>query len=106
MLKYRISIKKVEENIVNGRRQDSIETEFHNCWADVLDLFGKELYEAINIKLENTIIFKVRYCKKLEALRDKDNFIVVWQGRKYKIYYPDFLGYKKEFIKLKCNEVI
>ena len=41
-----------------------------------------------------------------KGFQDKENFIVEWQGRQYEIYYPDFLGYKKDFIKLKCKEVL
>ncbi|MGM8306078.1 phage head closure protein [Clostridium perfringens] len=103
----RISIKKLEDKIVNGRRQKGVPVDFYNCWAEVLDLYGKELYEAMSIKLENTVIFKVRYCKKLEELRNKENnFIVEWKNRKYGIYYPDFMGYNKKYIKLKCKEVL
>ncbi|MDK3222219.1 phage head-tail adapter protein [Clostridium perfringens] len=102
----RISIKKLEDKIVNGRRQKGVTSEFYNCWAEILDLYGQELYEAMAIKLENTIVFKIRYCKKLEELRNKENFIVEWQGHKYSIYYPDFMGYNKQYIKLKCKEVL
>lgn len=102
----RISIKKLEDKIVNGRRLKGVEVDFYNCWAEILDLYGQELYEAMAIKLENTIVFKIRYCKKLEELRNKENFIVEWQGRKYSIYYPDFMGYNKQYIKLKCKEVL
>lgn len=102
----RISIKKLENKVVNGRRQKDVETEFYNSWAEILDLYGQELYEAMAIKLENTIVFKIRYCKKLEELRNKDDFIVEWQGRKYSVYYPDFMGYNKQYIKLKCKEVL
>lgn len=106
MLRHRISIKKIEEKIVNGRRQGKEEIDFHNCYADALDLYGKELYDAINSKLENTAVFKIRYCKKIEELRNKEKFIVIWKDHKYKIYYPDFLGYKRDYIHLKCNEVL
>ncbi|MDZ5038192.1 phage head closure protein [Clostridium perfringens] len=102
----RISIKKLEDKIVNGRRQKGVTVDYYNCWAEVLDLYGKELYEAMSIKLENTVIFKIRYCKKLEELRNKENFIVEWKNRKYEIYYPDFMGYNKKYIKLKCKEVL
>ncbi|MDU2654576.1 MAG: phage head closure protein [Clostridium perfringens] len=101
-----ISIKKIEEKIVKGRRQLPEPTLFFDCWAEVLDLFGKELYEAMSMKLENTVVFKVRYCRKLEELRNKKDFFIEWQGRKYSIYQADFLGYNKKFIKLKCNEVL
>lgn len=102
----RISIKKIEDKVVNGRRQKGVTVDYYNCWAEVLDLYGKELYEAMSIKLENTVIFKIRYCKKLEELRNKENFIVEWKNRKYEIYYPDFMGYNKKYIKLKCKEVL
>lgn len=106
LLNSKITIKKIENNIVNGRREESKETTFYSCRADVLDLYGKELYEAINLKLENTIIFKIRYCKLIEALRKKEDYIVEWNGRKYSIYYVDFMAYKRKYIKIKCNEVL
>lgn len=107
MSKYeRISIKKFEEKIIKGRRQTTEPTPFYDCWAEILDLYGQELYDALQMKLENTVIFKIRYCKKVDELRNKENFIVEWKGRKYEIYYPDFLGYNKEFVKLKCKEVL
>lgn len=107
MARYeRISIKKLEEKNIKGRRQGECLAQFYDCWAEILDLYGQELYDALQMKLENTIIFKIRYCKKVEELRNKENFIVEWQGRKYEIYYPDFLGYNKQFVKLKCKEVL
>lgn len=106
MLKDRIIIIKKEDKIINGRRQGIEETKLYTCWADILDLYGKELYEAINIKLENTIVFKVRYCSLIEKLRSKENYIIEWNNRKYNIYYVDFMNYSKKFVKIKCNEVI
>lgn len=101
-----IEIKEIKENIVNGRRGANEELSFFSCNAELLDLFGKELYEAINIKLENTAIFKVRYCPPIEKLRNKEKFLVNWNGRKYKIYYVDYMGYKTNYVKIKCTEVI
>ena len=105
-LNNKILIKKEVIKVVNGRRQKEEPIEFYPCWSEVLDLYGKELYEAMSIKLENTVVFKVRYCRKLEELRNKKDFFIEWQGRKYSIYQADFLGYNKKFIKLKCNEVL
>lgn len=105
-LNNRILIKKEVIKVVNGRRQKEEPIELYPCWSEVLDLYGKELYEAMSMKLENTVVFKVRYCRKLEELRNKKDFFIEWQGRKYSIYQADFLGYNKKFIKLKCNEVL
>ena len=103
----RIDIKEIKEKIVNGRRSGEEEIDFLPSYhAELLDLIGKELYEAIQSKLENVAIFKVRYCLPMEKLRDKKNFIVNWKGKRYEIYYVDFMSYKEKFIKIKCNEVI
>lgn len=106
MMNERIKIYKQEEKIEKGRRQVSSPILFYECWAEIKNLYGQELYGAINNKLENTIIFKIRYSLELEELINKDSFIVEWRNRKFKIYYPDFLNYKKRFINLKCNEVL
>lgn len=103
---HKIEIIKVKDTIENGRRVQNVELNFHDCYANILDLYGKELYEAINSKLENTAIFEILYCPKLEDLRNKENFIIKWCNKKYEIYYPDFLGYKKNYIHLKCKEVL
>ncbi len=100
----RITITKEEEIRVSGRPTYK-DNDFYTCWAEILDLIGNELYQAINIKLENTVTFKVRYCKKLEELRDKSKFKVMWQCREYAIYTVDFMGYDKKSIKIKCKLV-
>lgn len=104
MKKSRIKIMKTEEKRVNGRPvyQDVV---FYECWCEILDLVGAELYQAISIKLENTLVFKIRYCKLLEELRDKKNFSIQWKDSKYSIYDVDFMGYNKKHIKIKCKRV-
>lgn len=102
-----IDIKEIKDEIINGRRVGKQEINFLMGYtAKILDLIGEELYEAINANLENTIIFKVRYCTPMEKLRDKKNFIIYWNNRKYEIYYVDFMAYKRNYIKIKCNEVL
>lgn len=100
---YKIEIKK---NVWDQTTHKYIEVGFYICWAKVLDLFGAELYNAINIKLENTIVFKIRYFYLLEELREKNNFVIYFQGHKYEIYQPDFMAYNKRYIKLKCKEIL
>lgn len=104
MSDVRIKIVTYEEIRLDGKPTKQ-EKDFYECWATPLDLIGTELYNALNIKLENTIIFKVRYCKHLENLRNKDKFSIVWQGRKYTIYHVDWLKYGKKYIKIKCKQV-
>ncbi|EES50858.1 phage head closure protein [Clostridium botulinum] len=98
----RINITVVAEKRINGKPIKSDEP-FYNCWCEILQLYGTELYQAINIKLENTIIFKVRYCKLLEQLQDKKEYKVNFKGHTYKIYHTDFAKEYKKYILLKCD---
>lgn len=99
----KIDIIKTIETRVNGKPIKSDELFYKNCWCELLQLYGTELYEAINVKLENTLVFKVRYCKLLEQLQDKSEYKVVYNNRVYKIYYSDFSKYYKKHVLLKCN---
>lgn len=98
----RINITVTTETRVNGKPIIT-DVPFYSCWCEVLQLYGNELYQAINIKLENTIIFKVRYCKLLEQLQDKKEYKVEFKGNIYKIYYVDFAKDYKKYVLLKCN---
>lgn len=98
----KIKIYKSVEQRIKGKPVQ-VQELFHSCWADLLQLYGKELYEAINIKLENTLIFKIRYCKKLKELMNKECYTVEFDGHIYKIYYSDFTKYFNKHVLLKCN---
>lgn len=102
MIKGRIKITVQKETRVNGK-PSYIDEKFYSCWAQILSLYGKELYEAINVKYENTIQFKVRYCKKLKELLKKELYKVEYDGNTYKLYQPDFSKYPKKYVLLKCN---
>ena len=102
MSSAKIEIKKVIETRVNGKPIKSDEY-FYRCCYELQQLYGSELYEAINIKLENTLVFKVRYCKLLERLQDKVEYIVIYNNKTYKLYYADFAKYYKKHVLLKCN---
>lgn len=102
MIKGRIKITKSTEIRVDGKPKYDY-AKFYSCWAEILSLYGKELYEAINIKYENTIEFKVRYCKKLKELLKKEEYHVEYDGNTYKLYQPDFSKYPKKYVLLKCN---
>lgn len=102
MIKERIKIMKKTETRVNGKPTFKDE-EVYSCWAEVLSLYGKELYEAINIKFQNTIEFKIRYCKKAKELLKKEDYRVIYDGSEYTLYQPDFSKYPKKYVLLKCN---
>ena len=98
----RVKIKKTVESRIEGKPV-RIQRLFYSCWAEIQQLYGTELYEAINIKLEKTLIFKVRYCRKLEQLKNKEEWFVEYENSLYKIYQPDFAKYPKKYVLIKCN---
>lgn len=101
----RITILETKEERINGKPVFK-EEEYFKCWAEIGNLYSKELYEAINTGKENTALFKVRYCKKLKVLSNHKNFKVKFDGNTYEIYQSDFSKYYKQYIILKCNMVI
>lgn len=103
--KTKIQIKKRVKSVVDGRQQLVLKP-FFNCYCNIKELWGKELYEAINIKMNNALNFDVMYCKKLEQMRqDTRDYVVIFEGQEYDVYYIDFKNNSKDIVTIKCNQV-
>ena len=99
----RIKIIRKTTSVVDGRRQPE-EQEFFSCWCDVKSLGTNEKYNALQIGLENTIMFETRACDKMEEIRlNLKEFYAVYKGVEFKIYdaCPMFTGDRK--YQLKCR---
>lgn len=82
----RIKIIRKTTSVVDGRRQQE-EKEFFSCWCDVKSLGTNEKYNALQIGLENTIMFETRACDKMEEIRlNLKEFYAVYKGVEFKIY--------------------
>lgn len=107
MSSARIKIYKYQYGKVDGRRVETEPILYHECWCEIGSLYGKELYRAIEIRLEDAIVFdNVRYCKKAKeiAAHLKDYF-VEYEGEKYNIFARDFRQNDKQYVQLKANRV-
>lgn len=107
MSSARIKIYKYQYGKVDGRRVETEPILYHECWCEIGSLYGKELYKAIEIRLEDMIVFdNVRYCKKVKeiAAHLKDYF-VEYEGEKYNIFARDFRQNDKQYVQLKANRV-
>lgn len=100
----RIKIFRRNVEIVDGRRVER-EPELHyTAWCEVGNLYGQELYSAIEIRLENTIIFEVRYCKKIKEIQQNlKQFFIEFEGKTYDIYAIDFRQNERQYVQLKAN---
>lgn len=103
----RIKIYRKNVEIVDGRRVEQESTLHYETWCEVGNLYGQELYSAIDIRLENTIVFEVRFCKKIRELRENlKKYFIEYEGLEYDVYATDFRGNEKKYVQLKANRTV
>ena len=105
----KIMIKRKFKKITNGRQEEITEDYFY-CWCNPKDLYGKELYEAINVKFQNALSFELRYCEKIRLMREEmvnkqARFTIEFDGCSYEVYYIDFKNNSKDTVTIKANGV-
>lgn len=101
----RVKIIRKETTVVDGRKQKK-ESEFYSCWCDIKSLGTNEKYTALQTGLENTIVFEVRNCKKVEEIRlNLKEFYAVYKGIEFKIYdaSPKFTDDRKVLLKCRAS---
>ena len=100
----RIRIFKKNYVLESGRQKEKKPTLHYETWCEIRNLYGQELYEALDIRLENTIVFEVRYCRKIKEMQQHlKDYLVEYEGEQYDIYASDFRQYQREFVQLKAN---
>lgn len=97
-------IQKRKKTVEKGRPVEEWE-DYFKCWCAVKSLYGKELYEALEAKLENVINFETRFCNKLEALNTKE-YRVKWEERIFNIIAVDYGRYDRRKVVMKAQEII
>jgi phage head-tail adaptor, putative, SPP1 family len=99
-----IDIIRKKTEIVDGRKEEKTATFFERRWSDVQSLSTKEKYTALQVGLENSIIFKVRNCQKMEELRLKmKEFHVEYKGAQFDVYEATPMYTNPQFMLLKCR---
>ena len=101
MSSARIKIYKYQYGKVDGRRVETEPILYHECWCEIGSLYGKELYKAIEIRLEDTIVFD----KVKEIAAHLKDYFVEYEGEKYNIFARDFRQNDKQYVQLKANRV-
>ena len=99
----RIKVIRKTTEVTDGRRQQ-VSSEFYECWCNVQDLASNEKYTALQTGLENTIVFKVRNCKKVEEIRlNLKEFYAEYKGTEFKIYDASPMFVDNGRVLLKCR---
>lgn len=104
MAAAKIKIWKRNKKLEGGRQQQLDPTLHFETWCEIGSLYGKELYEALDIRLENTIVFEVRYCKKIKEMQQHlKEYFIEFEGEKYDIFASDFRRNERQYVQLKAN---
>lgn len=99
----RIKIIRKQTDVIGGRRQQD-ESVFYECWCEVQSLATAEKYTALQTGLENTIVFKVRNCRKMEEIRlNLKEFYAQYKGAEFKIYDASPMFIDNGYVLLKCR---
>lgn len=100
----RITIMRNISEVVDGRNRTRPE-EYFKCWCDVSDLLSSEKYTALQQSLEDTAVFKVRRCRKTDAMRmHLKEFSVIYKEDLFDIYAMTPVENGTRYL-LKCNRV-
>lgn len=104
MAEGKIKIYRKKEEIVDGRRKELPPVLHHEPWYKISSLYGQELYKALEIGLKNTIVFEIRYCRKVKEMHHHlKEFFVEYEGERYDIFAIDFRRNEKKYALLKAN---
>lgn len=99
-----LMIQKRKKTVEKGRPVETWE-DYFKCWCEVKSLYGKELYSAMEAKLENVVNFETRFCGKLEALNTKE-YRVIWGERVFKVIAVDYGKYNRRKVVIKAQEIV
>jgi len=97
-------IQKRSKKVEKGRPVEAWE-DYFKCWCDIKSLYGKELYDALEVDLKNVMNFETRFCAKLEALNTKE-YRVAWGNRVFNLINVDYGKYERKKVVLKAQEVV
>lgn len=99
----RIKVIRKKTDVIEGRRQQAASI-FYECWCEVKSLNTNEKYTALQTGLENTIVFKVRNCKKMEEVRlNLKEFYAEYKGIEFRIYDASPMFVNNGYMLLKCR---
>lgn len=102
----KITIYKTDQEIVNGKKREKEPVVYYEPSARITDLYSKEKYEAMEKKLDNTIVFEVRACKLVKEMRKHlKQFYVMYDNEKYEIFDANFKPRDDNYFLLKANGV-
>lgn len=97
----RITIRKLVEGQDKWGNPSTEKVDWLPLWVKRSTLWGQEYYAAKRVDEEQTIVFELPYCKKLEELNTIE-FDILFEGEEFDIKHIDPLEDGGNFIKVRC----
>jgi SPP1 family predicted phage head-tail adaptor len=79
-------------------------SDFHSCFSYVNLSSGREYGSAPDTVSEDTLVFTVRWCRKLSGINSKE-YRIVYGGQDYDITIVDDVQFRHEKLKLTAKRV-
>ncbi|KOC32549.1 phage head closure protein [Clostridium botulinum] len=70
-------------------------------WTSINNLYGREFWAAKAVNKEDTVIFTVRYSKKIADI-NKENYRIKFKDKIFNIIFIDNVKYENRLIKIKA----
>ena len=99
-LKHRITFQILVTAINENGFEVSAWKDYRTVWAKVVNLSGKEYFEAATINKEKTVKFIIRFMKDID-----ESMIINFAGRKYNITDINNIRYENIYGEIKAMEV-
>lgn len=99
-LKHRITFQILVTAINENGFEVSEWKDYKTVWAKVLNLSGKEYFEAATINKEKTVKFIIRFIKDID-----ESMIIDFEGRKYNITDINNIRYENKYCEIKALEI-
>ena len=97
-LKHRITLERpVDTTDARGNRR-TVWQPFATCMASMADVSGRDFYAAQAYQAQDTVTFGIRWRDDIQK-----TWRVVSGGIAYQIEEINHLGYKRDFLHLKCK---
>lgn len=99
-LKHRITFQKLITTINENGFEVSEWQDYKTVWSKVLNLSGKEYFEAAAINKEKIVKFIIRFIKGID-----ESMMINFEDRKYNITDINNIRYENKYCEIKALEI-
>lgn len=111
-MKFRLDKRIIIQKLTNTVNENGFNVEdwidYQPVWSALSNLFGREFFAAKQVNSENTVRFKIRYRKDLDATINEDGsktneiFRIKFKNSIFNITFIDDIKFEHKFMEIKA----